>query len=119
MAESPEAGEEFVLQDGGSFKALAVAAKNMKKGEKARLIVQPDCAPLSLPRPYGTPVIICATEPAWHHLLNGGCLALLVHETWTFSRTCVLALQSASGPSQRSSFIRWHCLRCMMPPSLV
>lgn len=40
---SPEGGEEFVLPSGGSFKALAIAAATMLKGEKAILEVTPKC----------------------------------------------------------------------------
>lgn len=43
VLESPEEGEEFVLRDGGSFRALAVAAKKMKKGEIVSLVVSPEC----------------------------------------------------------------------------
>ncbi len=43
VAESPEAGEEFVLEKGGPIKAFGVALKEMKKGETASLIVAPEC----------------------------------------------------------------------------
>ena len=47
VAESPEAGEEFVVEKGGPIKAIDVALKDMKKGETASLIVAPECAPQS------------------------------------------------------------------------
>ena len=44
VAESPEAGEEFVMENGGPIRAIGVALKDMKKGETASLIVAPECA---------------------------------------------------------------------------
>ncbi len=45
VAESPEAGEEFVFEEGGGpIKAIGVALKDMKRGETASLIVAPECA---------------------------------------------------------------------------
>ena len=43
VAESLEAGEEFVMENGGLIKAFGVALKEMKKGETASLIVAPEC----------------------------------------------------------------------------
>ena len=43
-AGSLETEEHFVLPSGGTFKALAVVAAKMLKGEKALLVVAPECA---------------------------------------------------------------------------
>ena len=53
VAESPADGEVFTLKAGGSFPALALAAKDMKLGAKLRLDVSPKCA---LPAPPAIPL---------------------------------------------------------------
>ena len=58
VAESPAAGEEFVMEQGGPIKAFGVALKDMKKGETASLIVAPECeAPsMCLPLDHFMPI---------------------------------------------------------------
>jgi len=40
---TPEGGVEFILKDGNFCKAISTAAKTMKKGEQAKLVVKPEC----------------------------------------------------------------------------
>ena len=48
VASSSEEGDEFsVSQDSHVCRALPIAAKAMKKGERAQLVIKPACALLS------------------------------------------------------------------------